>query len=79
MPRYYFRVEPDGPIDAEGENLPDDAAATELAVLIVEEMTKKHPGWVPRRLCVYDRTGRLAAAREMEANARPPAAPYLVK
>lgn len=44
MPRYYFLVQPDGPIDAEGEELPDDAAAICMAALVVNDMTKNCPG-----------------------------------
>lgn len=58
VPRYFFRVEPDGPVDAEGQVLPDDAAAMREAALVVNDMTRNHPGWGGRTLCVYDEGGR---------------------
>lgn len=65
MPRYYFRVEPDGPIDAEGEDLPDDAAAMREAALVVKDLARNHPGWGCRTLCVYDEVGRQIDERDL--------------
>ena len=59
MTRYYFLIEPDGPIDAEGEELPDDAAALQMAVLVLKDITRNYPGWGSRRLRVCDETGRV--------------------
>jgi len=65
VPRYYFRVEPDGPIDAEGEEFPNDVAAMREAALVVNDMTRNHPGWGSRTLCVYDEDGRQIDEREL--------------
>jgi len=65
VPRYYFLVQPDGPIDAEGEELPHDAAAIRMAALVVDDITKNYPGWGTRRLCVRDETGRVVEVLDL--------------
>ena len=40
MPRYFFDLTPGPPVDAEGEDLPDDAAAMEAARQTVLEMVR---------------------------------------
>lgn len=59
MPHYYFRVEPDGPIDAEGEDLPDDAAAMRMAACVAHEIARNDSRWSLRRVAVYNEAGRL--------------------
>ena len=65
MPRYYFRLETEGPIDLEGEELPGDAAAIELAALVARDLTKNRVGWARRQLVVFDETGRVVQEREL--------------
>lgn len=71
MARYFFRVAPDGPYDAEGEELADDAAAAKMATLVIQDMVRNHPGWGDRRLTVFDASGRLVAERALSDEAAP--------
>lgn len=72
MPRYYFRVEPDGPVDSEGEELADDAQAMLMAVRIARELARNDPSWGTRCLTVYNEAGRLVDECEIRKAPPPP-------
>ena len=63
MPRYYFRVEPDGPVDSEGEILTDDAAAVRMATCIADDLARGSPSRRSQCIAVYDAAGRVVAQR----------------
>ena len=58
MPRYFFNLAPGLPADEEGEELPDDAAAMEVARQTVVEIVRDGPPTVPgERLVVSNEEG----------------------
>ena len=60
MPRYFFNIAPGPPQDDEGEELPDDATAMELARQTVLELVRDGPPTVPgERLVVSNENGEL--------------------
>ena len=62
MPRYFFNLAPGHPIDVEGEELPDDPAAIEVARHTVREMLRDGPPTIPEeRLTVTNEKGELVA------------------
>ena len=67
MPRYYFRLEPDGPVDLEGEVLSDADAARELAAAIARELSKNDPRMASKRVAVFDGTGAIVHETELTA------------
>ena len=60
MPRYFFNLAPGHPIDEEGEQLPDDAAAIEAARQTAREMFRDGPSTIPdERVVVSNKKGEL--------------------
>ena len=60
MPRYFFNLVPGQPLDEEGEELPDDAAAMEAARQTVREMLRDGPSTIPdERVVVSNEKGEL--------------------
>jgi hypothetical protein len=67
MPRYFFNLAPGHPFDEEGEDLPDDAAATEIARQTVQEILRDGPPIIPEeRLVVSNERGELVAEVYLE-------------
>ena len=62
MPRYFYALDDDLPIEEAGEELPDDEAACELAELIERELGGKgRHVRKPFRVAVYnDRRARIS-------------------
>jgi hypothetical protein len=59
MPRYYFGLNDDPP-ETEGEELPNDAAARQVAVEVAEELGRCQPERPPIR--IYDKDRKLLAS-----------------
>jgi hypothetical protein len=70
MPRYFFNLAPGLPADKEGEELPDDAAAMEVARQTVVEIVRDGPPTVPgERLVVSNEEGETVVEVYLEENA----------
>lgn len=65
VPRYYFRLEPDGPVDLEGEDLANVDAARDMAALVVRDLTKNCRLWAAKRLVVLDEAGSVVHEAEL--------------
>jgi hypothetical protein len=60
MPRYFLNLAPGHPIDVEGEELPDDATAIEVARQTAREMLRDGPPTIPEeRVVVSSENGEL--------------------
>ena len=67
MPRYFFDLAPSPPVDAEGEELPDDAAAMEAARQTVLEMVLDGPpDRAGERIVVSNKAGELVRKVHLE-------------
>jgi hypothetical protein len=60
MPRYYLRIEPQGIIDEDGEELPGVEAAKRLADRVADDLTKNRDPDQPYQLVVVtDESGQV--------------------
>ena len=59
MPRYFFRVEPAGVTDPDGEELPGPAAAQEMARLMARELSTGKVPTSADRIVVSDEAGNV--------------------
>ena len=67
MPRYFFDLTPGPPVDAEGEELPHDAAAMEAARQTVLQLGLDGPPTVPEeRMVVSNEKGELVGKVYLE-------------
>jgi len=67
MPRYFFNLVPGQPTDEEGEELPDDAAAIEVARQTVADMSRDGPSTIPEeRVVVSKEDGAVVGAVYLE-------------
>jgi len=69
--RYFFNLAPGMPFDFEGEELQDDAAATEVARQTALEMVRDGPPTVPEeRVVITNENGDLVTASRCLARQR---------
>ena len=78
MPRYLFNLLPGQPSDEEGEDLPEDAAAMEVARQTVADMSRDGPSLIPEeRVVISKEDGSVIGAVYLEELGIAPGMPSL--
>ena len=63
MPKYFVRLEPNGAVDTEGEELPDQNAVSRLADAIAFDLRASSTSGAYQRLVIVDEQGKVVCER----------------